>query len=50
MWSCTKYGDLANYTPDNLFDLGEAVGNSLLRQYTNPRIKRSYFQSAKLKL
>jgi transposase len=50
MWSCTKYGDLANYTPENLYDLGEAVGDSLLRQYADQRIKRSYFQSARLEL
>jgi hypothetical protein len=29
MWRCTKYGDLANYTPHNLWDLGEEVGNLL---------------------
>lgn len=50
MWSCTKYGDLANYTPDDLFDLGEAAGNSFVRQYRDHAIKRSYFQTAKLKL
>ena len=50
MWSCTKHGDLANYTPDNLYELGAAVGDSLLRQYADPRIKRSYFHTAKLDL
>lgn len=50
MWSCTKYGDLANYTPDDLYDLGEEIGNSFLRQYRNPAINRSYFQTAGLKL
>jgi len=50
MWSCTKYGDLANYVPDNLADLGEAVVDSLISQYGDPPIKRSYFKTARLKL
>jgi transposase len=50
MWSCTKYGDLANYAPDDLYDLGEEIGNSFVRQYRDPEIKRSYFQTATLKL
>lgn len=50
MWSCTKYGDLANYTPDDLYELGAEVGDSFIRQYRDPAIKRSYFQTAKLKL
>jgi transposase len=50
MWSCTKYGDLANYTPLDLWNLGEEVGNSFVRQYHNAKIKRSYFQTAELNL
>jgi transposase len=50
MWSCTKYGDLANYIPDNLPELGEAVVDSLISQYGDYSIKRSYFKTAKLKL
>lgn len=50
MWNCTKYGDLANYTPDDLFDLGAEVGDSFVRQHRNPALKRSYFQTAKLTL
>jgi len=50
MWSCTKYGDLANYTPDDLYELGAEIGDSFVRQYHDPTIKRSYFQTAKLKL
>ena len=49
LWSCTKYGDLANYTPNDLYELGEEIGNSFVRQYHDPAIKRSYFQTAKLK-
>ena len=50
MWSCTKYGDLANYTPANLDELGEAAIDSLISQYGDHRTKRSYFQTAKLNL
>jgi len=50
MWSCTKYGDLANYTPANLADLGEAATDSLISQYGDHRTKRSYLQTAKLNL
>ena len=50
MWSCTKYGDLANFIPDGLDDLAEAVVDSLISQYGDHSIKRSYFQTAKLKL
>lgn len=50
LWSCTKHGDLANYAPDDLFDLGDAVVNALFRQRRDRRIKRSYFQTAQLNL
>ncbi len=50
MWSCTKYGDLANYVPGNLDDLGEAVVDSLISQFGDSRIKRSYFKTAQLDL
>lgn len=50
MWSCTKYGDLANYIPDNLPELREAVVDSLISQYGDYSIKRSYFKTAKLNL
>ena len=50
MWSCTKYSDLANHTPANLRDLGEAATDSLISQYGDHRTKRSYFQTAKLNL
>jgi hypothetical protein len=34
----------------HLYDLGEEIGDSFVRQYRDPEIKRSYFQTAKLKL
>jgi hypothetical protein len=50
MWSCTKYSNLANYTPANLDELGEAATDSLISQNGDRRTKRSYFQTAKLNL
>lgn len=50
LWSCTKHGDLANYAPDDLFDLGDAVVSALDRQRRDRRIKESYFQTAQLDL
>jgi transposase len=49
MWSCTKYGGLANFIPDDFHDLEEAVLDSL-SQFGDHPIKRSYFQTAKLTL
>ena len=50
LWSCTKYGDLANFTPDDLDDLGNEIGDSFARQSQNSALKNSYFQTAKLQL
>ena len=48
IWSCTKYGDLANYVPGDLDDLEDAVLDSLISQSGHPSTKRSYFKTAKL--
>jgi transposase len=50
IWSCTKYGDLANYVPADLHELEEAVLDSLISQYGHTPTKRSYFQTAKLSI
>ena len=50
MWSCTKHGDLANFLPEDLYDLGDAVVDSLHRQRESLRMKKSYFQTAQLEL
>lgn len=50
MWSCTKHGDLANFIPDDLIDLEDAVVDSLICQWSDPPIRRSYFHTAQLKL
>jgi hypothetical protein len=41
---------LANFIPDDLNELYEAVGTSLGNQRTNTRLLRSYFDHAKLRL
>ena len=50
LWSCTKHGDLANFLPEDLYDLGDAVIDSLHRQRNSLRMKQSYFQTAQLTL
>jgi transposase len=50
VWSCTKHVDLANYAPTDLFDLGDAAGDSLVRQSRDRRVRESYFKTARLSL
>lgn len=50
VWSCTKCVDLANFAPDDLFELGDAAGESFVRQHRDRRVKESYFKSARLSL
>jgi transposase len=49
-WNHTKYSDLANYLPDTLEQLHEAVGFSLASKCHRPVLLRSFFHYAKLKL
>jgi transposase len=48
VWSRTKNVDLANYVADDLFDLGDAAGESFCSQHRSLRVKRSYFKTAQL--
>jgi transposase len=48
VWSCAKRADLANFVADDLFDVGDAAGESLARQRRDLRIRRSYFKTAQL--
>lgn len=48
MWSHTKYGDLANYVPDDLWTLKGAFLASLRDTHRQPRLLRSFFHAAKL--
>jgi transposase len=48
VWNQTKYGDLANFIPDDIVQMHDVI-DSLLTQYRHdPDRLRSFFQSAKL--
>jgi transposase len=49
-WKHAKYDDLANFIPDDLDELYEAVGISIQQQRSNSQLLRSYFEHAKLRL
>lgn len=47
-WNHTKYTDLANFIPDDVHHLHDAVLDSFADQQTDRWLKYSYFRSAKL--
>lgn len=49
-WSHTKYGDLANFVPDDTPELKRAVHKSLKNQATDHQLKSSFFKTAQLKI
>jgi transposase len=49
-WSNTKYGDLANFVPDDVPRLKRSVRSSLKKQVRSSHLKRSFFKTAKLRL
>jgi len=50
LWSHTKYGDLANYIPEDLFALEGAFVDSLFSTCRRPELLRSFFHAAKLRI
>jgi len=50
VWNHAKCVDLADFVPNDLDDLEEAVIDSLVQQSSNPSLKRSFFEFADLKL
>lgn len=50
LWSHTKYSDLANFLPDDVRHLEDAVVESLCEQYHDQPLKRSFFHAAELDL
>ena len=50
VWDHTKYGDLANYVPDDLADLREETTDSVAQTRRRPQLLRSFFHSAQLKM
>lgn len=49
-WSHTKFGDLANFVPDDTPELKRAVRKSLKKQTTDHQLKTSFFKTAKLRI
>lgn len=49
-WSHTKYGDLANFVPDDTPELKHAVRKSLKSQANDHQLKTSFFKTAKLRI
>ena len=50
VWSHTKYGDLANYIPEDLGELLAEVDASISAKRSCPRLLRSFFKHAQLNL
>jgi len=50
VWSHTKYADLANYIPDDVDVLAEAVMHSIEQTGRKQTLLRSFFHHARLKL
>ena len=50
VWNHTKYGDLANYIPDDLLDLELELDWSIDQTKRCPDLLRSFFHAAKLEL
>jgi transposase len=49
-WSHTKYGDLANYVPDDLWNLQWELDWSIRQTQTRPELLRSFFHAAELEI
>jgi transposase len=50
VWTQTKYRDLANFLPQDITALGQAVQQSLHQTQRQQSLLRSFFKHAKLKL
>lgn len=50
VWNHTKYGDLANFIPDHLDHLTDAVNISLIAQHHDNDLIRGFFTHAQLEL
>jgi len=50
VWNRTKYSDLANYIPDDVGHLADAVEESLGRTRSQQTLLRSFFKHAGLSL
>ena len=50
VWNHTKYGDLANYVPDDVLDLAIEFQMSIDQTRERPELLRSFFHAAELEM
>jgi transposase len=50
VWRHTKYADLANYIPEDVVALGQAVSRSIRNTASQQPLLRSFFKHAKLRI
>lgn len=50
LWNHTKYGDLANFIPENVDDLHQAIAHSIENTRNKTHLIRSFFRFAGLEL
>lgn len=50
VWNHSKYGQLANFIPDDINNLADAVDSSLRYQAVQQNLLRSFFHCTKLKI
>jgi len=50
VWNRAKYTDLANFIPDDIYELGHALAGSLRKTRDEQSLLRSFFKHAKLPL
>ena len=50
VWSHTKYADLANFIPEDVFDLELELEYSMQQTGEKSELLKSFFQAAELKL
>jgi hypothetical protein len=50
VWNHTKYGDLANYIPDDLLDLELEFDWSIDQLRQRPKLLRSFFHAVALEI
>jgi len=50
LWNHTKYGDLANFIPDDLWDLELELDWSIEQTKTRTELLRSFFHAARLQI
>ena len=50
VWNHTKYGDLANYVPDDVLDLEIECQTSIDQTRERPELLRSFFHAAELEI